>query len=888
MSMPGPYDPSELEPYWYEQWQKKGFFNSQPDERTPFTIVMPPPNVTGVLHMGHLLNNTLQDVLIRRARLQGYNACWVPGTDHASIATEAKVVNMLKEKGIDKSSLKRDEFLEYAWEWKENYGGIILDQLKRIGASCDWNRTRFTMEDDLYRSVIKVFVDLYHKGFIYKGVQMVNWDIQAQTAVSDEEVNYREVESRLYHVKYPLKTSSSTITIATTRPETILADTGLCVNPNDERYKDLIGQTVIIPLINREVPLIADDHVDPEFGTGALKITPAHDLNDYEIGQRHELPVIDMLNFNGTLSGEAELFVGQDRFQARESVAKALQDEGYLVKTETLTNKVGYSERTDTVIEPKLSNQWFLKMADLATPALEGVMNDTIAFYPEKFKNSYKQWMENIRDWCISRQLWWGHRIPVYYLPDGDFVVAASIDEALDKARQQTGHPDLQAEDLTQEEDVLDTWFSSWLWPISVFNGINEPYNEDFQYYYPTNVLVTAPDIIFFWVARMIMAGYEYEGQRPFAKVYFNGMVRDKHGRKMSKSLGNSPDIGKLIDDYGADGTRFGVLISSPAGNDLLFDEKLCEQGRNFGNKLWNAMKLVKSWAENDKVHNDINEQANQRYEQSIKLFRSRLYAIFDTLEHNYEQFRIADNLTQIYRLIWDDFCSQYLEWVKPGKGESIDKATYETTCGFFEELLKLLHPFMPFITEEIWHQLRDRDEDDYLIVAHYAQSRTYDEKVLNDFDKLTEVIAAIRNFKANQDFKPSQSIDLQVHAEEPNFYRRYQPIIQQAAVVNEIAAVDAITDKQQTAMVGKDQLQFQAEEAVDVEAQLKELEEEKAYNENFLAGVEKKLSNEGFINNAKPEVVEKERQKKQDAEEKIRKLKASIERLKARKREEM
>jgi valyl-tRNA synthetase len=880
MSMPGAYNPSTLESYWYEQWQQHGFFHSEPDERTPYTIVMPPPNVTGVLHMGHLLNNTLQDVLIRRARLLGYNACWVPGTDHASIATEAKVVNMLKEKGIDKSSLTREEFLAYAWEWKANYGGIILEQLKRIGASCDWNRTRFTMEDELYRSVIKVFVDLYRKGYIYKGVQMVNWDVQAQTAISDEEVNYREVTSTLYHVQYPLKNREQTLTIATTRPETILADTAVCVNPEDERFQHLIGQTVIIPLVNREVPVIADEHVDPEFGTGALKITPAHDINDYRIGQRHELPVIDMLNFDGTLSNEAEVFIGQDRFEARESVAKALQEQGCLVKTETLTNKVGYSERTDTVIEPKLSDQWFCRMPELARPALDSVVDDTISFCPEKFKNSYRQWMENIQDWCISRQLWWGHRIPVYYTPDGNFVVAETPEEALKLARKQSGNPELQADDLTQEADVLDTWFSSWLWPISVFNGINEPDNAEKQYYYPTDVLVTAPDIIFFWVARMIMAGYEYEDQRPFGKVYFNGMVRDKDGRKMSKSLGNSPDILRLIDDYGADGTRFGVLISSPAGNDLLFDEKLCEQGRNFANKLWNAMKLVKSWSVNDKIGKQPDEEVQQRHQQSIALFRSRLYATFDRLEANYERFRIADNLTQLYRLIWDEFCSHYLEWVKPGKQEVIDPETYEATVAFFEELLKLLHPYMPFVTEEIWHQLRERAADEYLIIARYAEAKSYDPATYQQFDHLTEVLAAVRNFKARQGLKPTEAVGLQVSAADPAFYQHYEAIIKQAAVVRELTVVDAITDTQQTVMVNKDQLQFQAEEAVDVEAQLQQLEDEKAYNENFLQSVNKKLSNEGFINNAKPEVVEKERQKKQDAEEKIRKLQASIERL--------
>ena len=880
MTIPGHYNPSEIEDKWYQHWQDKSFFRSEPDEREPYTIVMPPPNVTGVLHMGHLLNNTLQDVLIRRARLKGYNACWVPGTDHASIATEAKVVEMLKEKGIDKASLTREQFLEYAWEWKEQYGGIILQQLKSIGASCDWDRTRFTMEDDLYQSVIKVFVDLYNKGYIYKGVQMVNWDTQAQTALSDEEVNYKEVESKLYYVRYPLKDSDETITIATTRPETILADTAVSVNPNDERYQHLKGKKVIIPLVNREVDLIEDDYVDMEFGTGALKITPAHDPNDYELGKKHNLETIDILNADGVLNEQAQIFVGYDRFDAQKAVAEKLEADGYLEKTETIQNNVGYSERTDTVIEPKLSNQWFCRMKAMAEPALEAVMNDTIGFYPDKFKNIYKHWMENIRDWCISRQLYWGHRIPVYYLPNGEFVVAETDEAALKQAREKTGDETLSFADLKQDEDVLDTWFSSWLWPITVFNGIMEPDNKELQYYYPTDVLVTAPEIIFFWVARMIMSGYEYQGERPFSKVYFTGIVLDKYGRKMSKSLGNSPDIFRMIDDYGADGTRFGVLISSPAGNDLLFDEKLCEQGRNFGNKIWNALKLVKSWEANGKI-GPSDETTQKRQQKSIQLFENKLFAIFDKIEDHYETFRISTILTDIYRLFWEDFCSNYLEWIKPNKSENIDEASYEKTLFFFEELLKLLHPYMPFITEEIWHQLRERSDDNCLIVAEYSDPRSYDNQILTHFDKVSEVITSIRHFKSQNDIKQNEDVAIKINAEDEDFYHAYQPIIQRAAGVSDLALINTITDSQNTVLVGKDEIQFTVEESVDLETQLQQLEEEKAYNEKFLQSVMKKLNNEGFVNNAKPEVVEKERQKKRDAEEKIRKLEENIARLK-------
>jgi len=697
MDITSKYNPVELEKKWYAYWMEKNYFHSVPDEREPFTIVIPPPNVTGVLHMGHMLNNTLQDVLIRRARMQGKNALWVPGTDHASIATESKVVAKLKDEGINKDDLSREEFLEHAWDWKEKHGGIILEQLKKLGASCDWERTRFTMDEALYESVIDVFIDLYNKGLIYRGIRMVNWDPSAKTAVSDEEVNHKEIQSKLYYLNYKVEGEDGFITIATTRPETILGDTAVCVHPEDERFTKFHGKKVIVPLVNRAIPVIQDEYVDREFGTGALKITPAHDIHDYELGLKHKLKSIDIFNDDGTMSGKAELYIGKDRFAVRDEIVEDLKKSGDLNKIEDYVNKVGFSERTDAVIEPKLSLQWFLKMGEFGKAALEVVENDSIKFHPAKFKNTYRHWMENLRDWNISRQLWWGQRIPVYYLPDGEMVVAKSAEEALEKAKAEFNLPDLKLSDLQQDEDVLDTWFSSWLWPISVFDGIRNPDNEDIKYYYPTNDLVTAPEIIFFWVARMIMAGNEYKNQIPFKNVYFTGIVRDKQGRKMSKSLGNSPDPLKLIEQFGADGVRVGMLLTSPAGNDLPFDESLVEQGRNFSNKIWNALRLVKGW----EIDENLEQSENNKL--GIQWFEARFNQALTKIEKSFDDYRISEALMAIYKLVWDDFCSWYLEITKPAYQQPIDKETFETTISFFEKLMKVLHPFAPFITEEIW-----------------------------------------------------------------------------------------------------------------------------------------------------------------------------------------
>jgi len=714
MNIPSKYNPASTENKWYSHWMEKKYFHSEPDEREPFTVVIPPPNVTGVLHMGHMLNNTLQDVLVRRARMQGKNACWVPGTDHASIATEAKVVNKLKQEGIDKNDLSREKFMTHAWEWKEKHGGIILEQLKKLGASCDWDRTRFTMDEALYESVIDTFIDLYEKGFIYRGVRMVNWDPQAQTAVSDEEVIHKEVKSKLYYLRYAVEGEPGKfLTIATTRPETILGDTAVCVHPEDERFRDFVGKKVIVPLVNRPVPVIADEYVDREFGTGALKITPAHDIHDYEIGQKHHLESIDIFNDDGTLNEAAQLYVGKDRFAVRDEIVDDLDKAGNLVKIEDYVNSVGFSERTDAVIEPKLSMQWFLKMKELAKPALEVVENNEVQFHPAKFKNTYRHWMENVRDWNISRQLWWGQRIPVYYLPNGEFVVAKTADEALEKARKQFNQSDLQTADLKQDEDVMDTWFSSWLWPISVFDGIRFPDNEEIKYYYPTNDLVTGPDIIFFWVARMIMAGLEYRKEIPFKNVYFTGIVRDKLGRKMSKTLGNSPDPLELIKKHDADGVRVGMLLTTPAGNDLPFDEALCEQGRNFSNKIWNALRLVKGWTEDKAL------ETPEHSKQAITWFEDKLSETLAGIEKNFADYRISDALMATYKLIWDNFCSWYLEMIKPAYQQPIDAYTLEKTIDLFEKLMKMLHPFMPFITEEIWHLLREREAGDDIIVAY-------------------------------------------------------------------------------------------------------------------------------------------------------------------------
>nr|WP_020533545.1 valine--tRNA ligase [Flexithrix dorotheae] len=864
------YNPQDVEDKWYKYWLDQKFFSSKPNpDKEPFTIVIPPPNVTGVLHMGHMLNNTIQDVLTRRARMQGKEACWVPGTDHASIATEAKVVKMLKEeKGINKKDISRDEFLSYAWEWKEKYGGIILEQLKKLGASCDWDRTRFTMDEDYYKEVISVFVDLHKKGLIYRGVRMVNWDPQGKTALSDEEVIHREVNSRLFYVKYKIKDEDEFVTIATTRPETILGDSAVCVNPNDERFKHLIGKKVIIPMVNREVPVIGDDYVDMEFGTGCLKITPAHDLNDYEIGIRHNLEVIDILEDDGTLSEKAQFFVGEDRFVVRKKIVKELEAMEQLVKIEDMVNKVGFSERTDAVIEPKLSMQWFMKMDGLSKPALENVMNDNIKFYPSKFKNTYKHWMENIRDWCISRQLWWGHRIPAWYLPDGSYVVGNNEEGALKLAQEKDAS--LTLADLRQEEDVLDTWASSWLWPISVFNGINDPDNEDIKYYYPTNDLVTAPEILFFWVARMIITGYEYKGELPFKNVYLTGIVRDKQRRKMSKSLGNSPDPLDLIDKYGADGIRTGMLFSSPAGNDLLFDEKLCLQGRNFSNKIWNALRLVKGLEVKDELSGSDNEVA-------IQWFQSRFNKAVEEIEDHYSKFRISDALMTTYKLVWNDFCSWYLEMVKPDFEQPIDKKTYDQTINFFEQIVRLLHPFMPFITEEIWHLIGERSEKDCIVVAKYPELLPYDSAILKEAEAVFEVITNIRNLRNSKGINKSQALDLYIKTSDKGFYGKFESILQRLA---NLSKVEYVTEKVEGAIsfvYTADEFFVPIAGEIDVEKEKEKILSEIEYTKGFLKSVDKKLGNKRFVNNAPAKVVENEKQKKKDAEEKLVALEAAL-----------
>ncbi|MFW5706042.1 MAG: valine--tRNA ligase, partial [Bacteroidota bacterium] len=756
MQIPPKYDPSQTEDKWYSYWMEQGYFKSEPDEREPYTIVIPPPNVTGVLHMGHILNNTLQDVLVRRARMLGKNALWLPGTDHASIATEAKVVAKLREEGIDKKRLTREQFLEHAWEWKEKHGGIILEQLKKLGASCDWERTKFTMDESMYESVIDVFIDLYNKGLIYRGIRMVNWDPKALTALSDEEVIYREENSKLYYVRYRVDGEDDQwVTIATTRPETILGDTAVCVNPNDDRFKSMHGKRVLVPLVNRSVPIIQDEYVDMEFGTGCLKITPAHDINDYEIGIRHKLDTIDIFNDDGTLNESAQLYVGEDREEVRKKIVKDMEAAGNMVKVEDYKNKVGYSERTHVPIEPKLSLQWFLKMPELAKPALEVVMNDTVQFHPKKFKNTYKHWMENVRDWCISRQLWWGQRIPVYYLPNREMVVAKSPEEAYQKAKAK--YPELKnlnIEDLKQDEDVLDTWFSSWLWPIAVFDGIRHPDNRDINYYYPTNDLITAPEILFFWVARMIMAGLEYRNDIPFKNVYLTGIVRDKQGRKMSKSLGNSPDPIDLMKKYGADGVRVGMLFTSPAGNDLPFDEVLCEQGRNFSNKIWNALRLVKGW----EIDENIDQPDTSKV--AVEWFDARLNQTLKTIDDLYGKYRISDALMATYKLVWDDFCSWYLEMIKPGYQKPIDRKTFDHSIALFENLMKILHPFMPFLTEEIWHLIRDRQQDDCIMNAQWPAHNRIHHHVLEQFDFAKDVIIAVRGIRADKNIPNKETLD--------------------------------------------------------------------------------------------------------------------------------
>ena len=853
---------------------EKKYFHSEPDEREPYTIVIPPPNVTGVLHMGHMMNNTLQDVLVRRARMQGKNACWVPGTDHASIATENKVVTKLKEEGISKEDITREEFMEHAWEWKEKHGGIILEQLKKLGASCDWDRTRFTMDEALYDSVIDVFIDLYERGLIYRGIRMVNWDPQAKTAVSDEEVVYKEVNSKLYYLNYKVEGEDDYITIATTRPETILGDTAICVHPDDERFFKFHGRKVLVPLLNRPVPVIIDEYVDREFGTGALKITPAHDIHDYELGMKHKLETIDIFNDDGTLSEAAELYIGKDRFAVRDEILEDLKKAGNLGKIENYTNKVGFSERTDAVIEPKLSTQWFLKMAEFAKPALEVVESGKIKFHPAKFKNIYRHWMENVRDWNISRQLWWGQQIPVYYLPNGDMVVARSAEEALEKARKKFNLPDLQLNDLKQDEDVVDTWFSSWLWPITVFDGIRYPDNKDINYYYPTNDLITAPDIIFFWVARMIMAGLEYRKDIPFKNVYFTGIVRDKIGRKMSKTLGNSPDPIELMNQFGADGVRVGMLLTAPAGNDLPFDPVLCEQGRNFSNKIWNALRLVKGWQVDETI------QQPESSKLGVEWFESRLNKVLKTIDSHFSKYRISEALMVTYKLIWDDFCSWYLEIAKPPYQQPVDKNTYDATVLFFEELMKILHPFMPFITEEIWHLLRERAEGDDIIIAQIPVFKGFDGKIIASFERAEQVINGIRNIRKDKNIPNKESIELVVKkGEHPECI--FYPVITKLGNISNIKEVEEKPDNAMTFLVGSQEFYVPFSADIDVEAEIAKLEEELTYTEGFLKSVQKKLSNERFVNNAPEAVVAKEKQKQTDAEARIKTIREQLAGLK-------
>lgn len=869
MEIASKYNPAEVENKWYKYWMEQNFFHSEPDSsREPYTIVIPPPNVTGVLHMGHMLNNTIQDILVRRARMMGKNACWVPGTDHASIATEAKVVAKLAAEGVKKTDLTRDEFLKHAWDWTHKHGGIILEQLKKLGASCDWERTCFTMDEKRSKSVIKVFVDLYNKGLIYRGIRMVNWDPSAQTAVSDEEVIHQEVHGKLYYLKYKIEGEDGYIVVATTRPETIFGDVAVCINPNDPKTAYMKGKKVIVPIANRVVPIIEDDYVDMEFGTGFLKVTPAHDVNDYMLGEKHNLESIDIFNDNGTLNSYGLQYEGMDRFDVRKKIEKDLQEQGLLEKTEDYTNSVGYSERTHVPIEPKLSMQWFLKMEHLAKPALEAVENDTIKFHPAKFKNMYRHWMENIKDWNISRQLWWGHRIPAYYLPEGGYIVAENDEQALETAREKTGNNNLQMSDIRQDEDCLDTWFSSWLWPISVFDGINQPDNEEIKYYYPTNDLVTAPEIIFFWVARMIMAGYEYRNEACFHNVYFTGIVRDKLGRKMSKSLGNSPDPIELMEKYGADGVRMGMLLTSPAGNDLPFDESLCEQGRNFNNKIWNAFRLVKGW----EVNKDIEQPESSKI--AIEWFENILAKTVAEMDDLFGKYKLSEALMTVYKLFWDEFSSWYLEMVKPAYQQPIDAKTYEATLGFFDSLLRLLHPFMPFITEELWQALSERKEGESIMVSAMPQETKFDSKFISSFEKVKETIAGIRTIRLQKNIPNKEELALEVTG---NYDAAFNSVLLK---MGNLSAISEVKEKDATAasfLVGTTEFSVPLGNNIDVEAELKKLNEELVYLEGFLNSVRKKLSNEKFVANAKPEIVENERKKEADAESKIKTIKESI-----------
>lgn len=875
MEIASKYDPSQTEDKWYAYWMEKGFFRSLPDEREPYTVVIPPPNVTGVLHMGHMLNNTIQDILVRRARMLGKNACWVPGTDHASIATEAKVVNKLRNEGVEKFSLSRDAFLEHAWEWTHKHGGIILEQLKKLGASCDWDRTCFTMDEVRSQGVIKTFVDLYHKGYIYRGIRMVNWDPKAKTAVSDEEVVYKEVKSKLYYIKYQVEgTANEFVTIATTRPETILGDTAVCVNPADERFAHLAGKRVLVPLINRSIPVILDEYVDMEFGTGCLKITPAHDINDYEIGMRHNLEPIDILNDDGTLSEKAGIFVGEDRFVVRKKIEKSLEESGNLAKVEDYTNKVGYSERTDEVIEPKLSTQWFLRMTDIAKPALDAVMSDEIRFHPPKFKNLYRHWMENVKDWCISRQLWWGHRIPVYYLADGTFVVAESDELALAEAQKLTGNAALTMANLRQDEDVLDTWASSWLWPITVFDGFSKD-TKEIDYYYPTNDLVTGHDIIFFWVARMIMAGYEFKDKYPFKNVYFTGMVRDKIGRKMSKSLGNSPEPLELIKTFGADGVRVGMLLCSPAGGDLRFDESLPEQGRNFSNKIWNAFRLVRQWEVDETI--DQPESAAL----AIEWFGHRLQQEMEVINDHFDKYRVSDALMSVYNLFWDEFSSWFLEMIKPAYQMPVDGKTYRAAIGFFDDLMRLLHPFMPFITEEIWHHIASRKDGESIMVSLLPDVKSYDKSILKQFELVKETIVNVRTVRKERNIPMRDLLKINVLVGDDGYIERFNPVVQKLVNVESVLTVDQKVEGAVSFFVKSSEFFVPLEINIDVAEELEKLEKELEYTEGFLAGVMKKLSNERFVASAPEKVVALEQQKRADAEAKIAAIKESITRLK-------
>jgi valyl-tRNA synthetase len=877
------FDHSDAEKKWYLHWQDKKYFHSEPDDREPYTIVMPPPNVTGVLHMGHALNNTIQDILVRHARMLGKNACWVPGTDHASIATEAKVVQMLREKGIVKSSLSREDFLKYAWEWKEKYGGIILQQLRKLGCSCDWKRTSFTMDPDYYQSVINVFTDLYHKGYIYRGKRMINWDVKAKTALSDEEVIRKETQQKLYYLKYFLDpelsiinreslntthdlqlTTHDYITIATVRPETIMGDTAICVHPDDERYKSLHGKFAFVPLINRRIPIITDEYVTMDFGTGALKITPAHDINDNQLGQKHNLDVIDIFNEDGTLNEAAQIYIGEDRFEARKKIVKELEGKGHLLKTEDYTSEIGYSERTDVVVEPRLSLQWWVDMKKISGPALNAVSDDEIKFYPAKFKNLYRHWMENIKDWCISRQLWWGHRIPAWYDEQGNVYVCESLDQLHDY------QPETKKLNLKQDEDCLDTWFSSWLWPSEVFKGYSNPRNKDEKYYYPTNTLVTAPEIIFFWVARMIMAGYEYKGKKPFNEVYFTGIVRDKQGRKMSKQLGNSPDLLEMIEKDGADAVRFGIMISSPAGNDLMWDPSGNEQGRFFINKMWNALKLVKMW---EPRTIDMGQQSTNNF--AVDWFKNRLNEVRIELDAQYKNFTLSEALKTIYSLIWDDFCSWYLEWVKPGFEQPIDKKVYDKTVDFFEKLMQLLHPFMPFITEEVYHQLRNQEND--LTVKQFRAIDKPDESILKKGVLLKEVISSIRDAKNKNHLKPKENVRLHIQTEIIRTYQSIEDILLKQVNADSISYSSSPVAGSITVVVQKDKFFIETTTELNTASQKEQLQKDLDYLKGFLVSVEKKLSNERFVQNAKPDVIDIERKKKADAEAKIKVIEESL-----------